>query len=301
MNLSRLHTFIAVVEAGSISLAAKLLGMSQPGVSQHIKHLEDEFGVKLLERTSAGVVLTREGSLAYEQAQVIVEAWRSLEQSIRPTQTEATGQLRIGASSIPSTHFLPEFIYRFRNAYAQVNVAMQVGESRGIIELVQQHGLDIGAVGSARQYEDTLLYQPFAYDQLVLIAQCGHPWTHVQAITPREILSERFVSRQVGSGTRYTMEAGLGRWGFTYGCLRVVAELGSTEAVISAVAAGLGVSLVSRFAATPALTLGRICTVEIDATPLARELYLVTRRDDTNPLTKAFCEIALDTKETAHP
>lgn len=298
MNLNRLHTFIAVVEAGSISRAGKLLGISQPGVSQHIKHLEDEFGVQLLERTATGVVLTREGSLVYEHARTIVKEWQALQRSVRPQHTAAAGQLRIGASSIPSTYFLPEFIYRFRNTYTQVNVTMEVGESRGIIEHVKEQVIDIGAVGSARHDEDTLLYRPFAYDQLVLIAACGHPWTQSEAIGPRDILGERFVARQPGSGTRDTIEAGLGRWGFTYACLRVVAELGSTEAVIGAVEAGIGVSLVSRFAALPALALRRICTVEIDGEPLTRELYLVTRRDDANPLTQAFCEIALQHQST---
>lgn len=196
MNLNRLHTFIAVVEAGSISRAAKLLGLSQPGVSQHIKHLEDQFGVKLLERAAAGVALTQEGSLVYKHAQVIVGAWRNLQQSLRPQQSSAIGQLRIGASSVPSTYLLPEFICHFRNTYTQVNVVMKVGESRSIVELVHKRALDIGAVGSSCHHDDALLYQPFAYDQLVLIAACNHPWSQAKTIAPRELLNERFVSRR---------------------------------------------------------------------------------------------------------
>lgn len=294
MNLNRLRAFVTVAQTGSFSQAAKLLGISQPGVSQQVKGLEADLGTPLLERTSEGVRLTPAGVVVQPRAEGIVREWDLLQAALRARTPTRAGRLRVGASTVPGTYYLPEIISRFRDRHPHVEIHMEIGSSTEIAEGVAAGRFDVGAVGTSRTDNDQLVFRPLVVDFLTLIASCRHPWVASGPIAPSELANAGFVSRQPGSGTRRTIEAGLPAWGITYDTLQVVAELGSTEAIIGAVEAGLGVSLVSRVAVQPAIRLGRICSVEVDAKPLSRHLFLVHRAGGQGAeLVTAFCDMAL--------
>lgn len=289
MNFTRLQTFVAVVDAGSISQAGKLLGMSQPAVSQHIKTLESEFGVQLFRRTPDGVEITSIGAIAYDHVRKILDEYAGLLADIQTTQAHRTGRLRIGACSVPGAYILPEIIFRFRNANPEVEIIMHAGSSESILEWVRNGRIDVGAVDLRAEDDQFLVYTPFYRDPLVLITPTSHPWSGATQVLPSDLTSQPFISRQEDSGTRRTIEAGMQQWQLGYDQLNVVTELDSTEAVIREVEQGRGVSLVSRHAALPALEMGRIRTVAIAAEPAIRQFLLVMRRcTAASPLVNAF-------------
>lgn len=295
MNLNRLRALIAVVEAGGFSSAARVLGMSQPGVSQQIKALEQELNAQLLERGGDGTRLTRSGALVYERAKRIVGEWRQLQEALSTAEGGLGGRLTLGASTIPSTYLLPEIICRFRKAHPGVEIRMEVGSSEAVASWVAQRQVDAGFTGMARPGDAHLQFQPFSADRLLVIAPCGHPLASKRRIQAEELRGVPFVSRRAGSGTRAAFEKALANLNVRYDELQVVAELGSTEAVIGAVEAGLGVAVVSSWAVRPALALRRVCACELEGPPIQRNLWLCVRKDRAEErLIAAFASLALE-------
>lgn len=291
VNFTRLQTFVAVVDAGTISQAGKLLGMSQPAVSQHIKTLESEFGVQLFHRTPDGVQLTREGAIVYDHTRKILDEYAGLLAEIRSAEGGSSGRLRIGACSIPGAYLLPEIIFRFRNANPNAEVIMHAGDSRSILEWVSDGRVDVGAVDLVDK-DDGLVYVPFYREPLLLIGPRHHPRTQGAVVEPEDLLRVPFVSRPASSGTRRAVEEGLRGWGLQYDRLQVVTELGSAEEVVAAVERGMGVSLVSLHVAMPAIELKRICTIPVAAKPIVRDFLLVMRPCATSsPIVSAFCRL----------
>lgn len=291
MHFNRLRALVAVIDHGSFSQAARSLGMSQPAVSQQIKALERALGTTLVERHGEPLRPTPAGHIAYRHARSILALWGELEEQIRELQEGAAGRLVLGASTVPATYILPALIGRFRERYPHVDVAMEVAASDTVRDWVLSGQVDMGAVGS-RKEDDHLVHVPLGDDELLLIAPCNHPWTRRAPVSPRDLVDQPFVARVPASGTRSAAEAALRSWGIDPASLHVAIELGTTEAVVGAVEAGLGVSFVSRLAVQPALALGRVCTVPLDAPPIRRRFYLIYQRSrEGNPLLRRFLQL----------
>src|SRR5690606_28083736 len=151
-------------------------------------------------------------------------------------------------------------------------------------------------VGS-RKEDDRLVHVPLGDDELLLIAPCNHPWTRRAPVSPRELADQPFVARVPESGTRTAAEAALRSWGIDPGSLHVAIELGTTEAVVAAVEAGLGVSFVSRWAVQPALALGRVCTVPVDARRICLRFYLIYHDNlEGKPLLRRFLQLTVSSR-----
>jgi len=291
MHFNRLRALVAVIEHGSFSRAARSLGMSQPAVSQQIKALETALGTTLIERHTEPLRTTPAGEIAYRHARSILALWAQLEAHIRELQQGAAGRLVLGASTVPATYILPALIARFREQYPHVDVAMEVAASATVREWVLSQQVDMGAVGAMKE-DHRLIHVPLGDDELLLIAPCDHPWARGEPVSPRDLLSQPIVARVPESGTRAAAEAALRSWGIDPASLHVAIELGTTEAVVGAVEAGLGVSFVSRRAVQPALSLGRVCTVRLDAPPIRRRFYLIYHRSrEGNPLLRRFVQL----------
>ncbi|MBT2643417.1 LysR family transcriptional regulator [Bacillus sp. ISL-41] len=290
MNLKKLEAFIMVVEKNSFSEAAAALKSSQPSVSLKIKSLEDELGFELLDRGAAGVRPTPAGMLVYTAAKDIAKRWRMLEGELGEFQGTLTGTLTIGASTIPGTYLLPGWVKRFRSLFPKVDVKIEIGDSKKILEKLQNHQIDAAIIGmkvESRLVKSTTV----ATDSLVLVTPEGHPLVQTESADFLQIQQYDFVLREEGSGTRKMMERYLAEKGLSIEDLKVAVSIGSTESVIAAVEAGLGISFISRLAAMPAEKAGRI---KIDDTfePYEREFYLVTLADAENtPMISKFSEI----------
>jgi len=138
-------------------------------------------------------------------------------------------------------------------------------------------GIDIGIIGAAIK-NDNLDLAPFITDELILVAATEHPLAKKKKVTTDDILKSDFILREPGSGTRMVIETVLAPKNVRPSDLRVIMELGSTRAVITAVEAGLGASLVSRLAAQEALRLQRIKEIKADGWRIERSLYLALNK-----------------------
>jgi len=289
MNVNCWLTFITTVEKGTLSSAAEFLHLTQPAVSKQLQSLEDYFGVRLLERRGREVQLTAAGQICYRHAKAMLRHLEQTRRELAELTELAKGRLLLGASTTPGQYILPRVIGAFRKEYPRVETVLEIADSQEIVNRLYEGAIDLGVVGAGvRGRSRGLYFSRLVEDELVLIVPPDHHLVGCSSVTVREIRNEPLIWREIGSGTRRVAEERLGEVGFVIAPEQVVMKLGSTEAVISAVEAGLGISLVTCWAVEKSVKLGRLATVPVRGVDLKRDLYLVRRRQSLDPVAEAF-------------
>jgi len=298
MDLRRLEIFCKIAELQSFSKAAKAVLLSQPTVSEHIQSLEETLGIKLFDRLGRQVVLTKGGQLFYDYARRILSLYQETLQVLDQFQGRLRGNLSLGGSTIPGTYILPELLGRFKEEYPEVQITLRIGDTRQIIQGVLEGEIELGVAG-AKKTDERLDYIEFVKDELILVTVPGHRWAERGSISVEELLEEPFIMREKGSGTREIMEQVLKGVGINSSELNIIAEIGSTEAVIQAVKKGMGVSIVSRRPVEEELGNGRLRPIHIQGVTFLRNFYIVTCRVRTlSPLAQAFKDFLLSCRRS---
>jgi len=278
MNLSWLQTFVLIVEKKSLTKAAQALHLTQPAVSKQLNALEKFYGVPLLNRTSRSVEITEAGKVVYKHCCRILAAVKESLVEVQALANDLHGDMLLGASTIPGEYILPTVLGQFQNYYNKLNVKLEIADSADIARMVADGELEAGVIGvvvNNPALKQELIYQ----DELVIIAPKGHPLTEKKNVDLEDLVAEPFILREKGSGTRQVIEKKLQEKGISLDRLNIKLELGSTEAVVNAVAAGLGISLVSKFAVEKRVQTGEIALLQVDDLSLERGLYFITRYD----------------------
>lgn len=287
MNFRKLEAFVLLIEKKSFSDVAAQLGCTQPAISQLIKSLEADFNLALFDRYSSVIRTTPAGHLVYQKAKSILKQWEELEGEIRVFHKTLTGNLVIGASTIPGTYLVPKYVGEFHRLFPNVNVSVEIGDSKKTIEKVINNQVDIGLVG-INPCSNKIVSTEVASDTLVFVTPNNHPLTNLSSISGNILRNYNFVLREEGSGTRKVMEEYLTIYGVQISDLHSVVHVGSTEALIASVEAGVGISCVSKLAAIPAANSGRIQIAE-KLEPFKRSFYLSTLdKNINNPIIKEF-------------
>ena len=291
MNLKQLEVFIKVADSGSFSKGAEASFITQSTVSQHISALEGEFGLKLLDRTGKGALLTEAGKLLLERARRVVDLAGEIPQAIGRFKGLEEAALNIAGSSIPAEYMIPAALPLLIGRFPGVTITLLQGDSREVLEKVVAEEVEFGVVGG-RFAEESLDFAPFAGDELVLIAPAGHRWSGGAAIGKQELMTEPFVLRESGSGTGKASASALREAGLDPERVRVAAHLGSNEAVKRGVIAGVGVSFVSAISVQRELAHGSLVQVPVREVCINREFYLVSRKGrDLSPAAVAFSAV----------
>ncbi len=288
MDLWRLKVFRAVVEQGSFSRAARQIHLSQPTVSSHIKDVEAHYGCQLLDRFEKKVVPTRAGELLYQYAGRLLAVYEETEAALAATQGVVRGKLVIGGSTIPAGYLLPAVIGHFIKEYPDVYVSLKAGDTQQITGEVLAGNLELGVVG-ARNKDKRLVQTKLMNDELRVILPNGHQWAGRRQIDLQDLAKEPFIIRERGSGTLMAIEEKLSEAGLSSRGMNIVAELGSTQAVIQGVKHQVGISIVSRLAVREAESAGLVKSVAIKGVRLTRQFYLIGRKGRTeSPACSAF-------------
>jgi DNA-binding transcriptional LysR family regulator len=290
MDLRRLEIFAKVAELGSFSRAAEALFLTQPTISEHVRALEDELGVQLLDRLGRGATPTRAGQLLLGYARRMLTLSREAHQALERFQGRMSGELVVGGSTIPGEYVLPALIGQFKAKYPDISISLLIGSSRQVTDWLDEGRVEVGVVG-ARPGGRTLEAKELMPDELVVVVPAGHPWATRRTTTLADLQKEPMVMRERGSGSREAVEHALQEAGVPLATLRIVGEMGSTQAVKQAVRAGVGVALLSRRAVDDECRAGLLACVKVKDLRVARAFYLVTHRDRTrSPLAQAFVE-----------
>ena len=290
MDLRRLEIFAKVAELGSFSRAAEALALTQPTVSEHVRALEDELGVQLLDRLGRGAAPTHAGELLLGYARRLLALSREARQALDQLQGRMSGELVVGGSTIPGEYVLPALIGQFKGKYPDISICLRIGSSAQVSEWVDEGRAEVGVVG-APPAPLTLESRELMADELVVVVPADHPWAGTQQVALADVQQEPLLVRERGSGSRAALERGLADAGTALGKFRVVGELGSTQAIKQAVRAGVGVALISRRAVEDECRANLLSCVRVRDLRFARAFYLVTHRNRArSPLAQAFVE-----------
>lgn len=288
LNLHHLRVFAAVAEHGGFSRAAVALRLSQPAVSKTVQELEREVGLTLFDRAGRAPRLTDAGAVLFARARELFGVERVAEEELRALRGLEGGVLRVGASTTIATYLLPPLIARFHSAHPGVRLALTSANTRAIARQLLERRVDVALVEGPVSH-DRLEVLDWREEELAVIAPPGHPLLARRRVTPGDLVGEPFLVREPGSGTRVVAERALEEQGIRP---QLVVQLGSTEAIKQAVAAGLGLAIVSRAAAADQIALGRIAVIAVRGLALRRTLteLLVKGRRPSAPAA-AFREL----------
>lgn len=274
MNFKQLEAFIWVAELQSFTKASRQLFMSQPAVSFQIKALEEDLQAALFQRGDKKVILTEAGRLLYPEAKQLLRHHNRIKAGLEDLKGLKTGHLVVGASTIPGEYLLPILIGGFKEKYPGIKITLKVAGSGQVGRWVREREIDFGITGAPIDWEGTECV-PWLRDRLVLIVHPSHPWVEKNEVNLEDLKNEVIILRERGSGTRRTLEQKLAEHSISLEKLPHGMELGSTRAVITAVEAKLGISIVSKYAVSEALSLGRVVEVALNGIDLSRYLYQI--------------------------
>ncbi len=273
MDTRQLAAFCEVVDRKSFSQAAERLGVTQPAVSLQVRSLEKRLGTKLLDRSGRRVEPTEAGGRLYRAAQRMLAAEQQLLDELAGADGDVRGELALGASTGPGGTVVPVLLCEFQREHPEVSVALSVSDTNRIIEQVAERELELGVVGAAPRHRG-VTFEPFFRDEVVLAVPPSHPFAGRQ-VSLDDLRGEQLLLMQDGAGVRQVIDEELRRAGVRLRDLDVRLELGLQESVKSAVAAGYGITFISRTGVEAELAGGTLATARVKGLEPAREISLV--------------------------
>jgi len=289
VNLNHLFLFRAVAEAGGFSRAAERIHISQPAISMQVGELEAQLGLTLFHRLGRGVKLTAAGQLLLGYAQRLGALAVEAERAMAEVRGLCRGRLAIGASTTIGVYLLPNLLGEYRRRYPDIDLQLDIANTEDIERRLADGTLDAGLTEGLPPNSDELEAVIFLRDQLVPIARPDHPRLKAdsKALSLRQLCAEPMIVREAGSGTREVIERALAKRGEKL--QRTTMVLGNTEAIKRAVAAGLGVAIVSHLTIQTEVVSGQLAILPLRGFELTRPLHrLCWRNRDRDPATLAF-------------
>jgi len=265
---------LSVARLGSLGRAAAEHGISQPAASARMRHLEGQLRLALVERSPRGSRLTPAGALVAGWAQAVVDAATALDAGVTALRREQESRLRVAASLTVAEYLLPAWLTALRSADAGPAVALTAVNSAEVAEAVLSGRADLGFV-EGPDLPDGLRAVTVSQDELTAVIAPGHPWTRRRSgITAAELANTALVTREAASGTRRFFEQALQDQA-QLTPVPPLAELSSTTAIKSAVAAGVAPAVLSSLAVANELTAGTLRAVPVNGLDLHRTLHAV--------------------------
>lgn len=269
-----LKVFITVADKKNFSKAAKALNLTQPAISFQIQTLEQYYQTKLFDRINRHVKLTETGELLLEYALSMSDLQFELERKMQQLTGHVKGRLMIGASRTIGEYILPYVICKYKEAYPDVDVTLEIYNTKHVEENVLSKHLDIGLVESEIKHKE-LFYQNILSDELVLVLPKSHRLADAEELSIEDVKSEPFIIREAGSGSRLVFEQALIDAEIDIEELNVIMEIGSITSIKLAIINGLGISIMSRWAARDLETAGLASIVRLKNLNLERSFSII--------------------------
>ncbi len=278
MTLQRLRLLVALADHGGVTAAARAVGISQPAFSEQLRAIERHYGFPLVMRSRRRLVLTRPARVVVDYARRIDRLAEESEQAVRQLLALESGRLAVAASPTPGAYLVPRLLAEFHTRHPGVELQLMVGGARAVEGWVLRGDADLGVIGEVPE-PLALVSKPVRRDELVAVMAPSHPLASVPKLDGTALASQPLIVRERGSGTRYALERALATAGLP---LQVLFELEGTDAILQAVAAGLGAAVVSELAVAQAALGLRLRQRRVAGLDLSRYLAVVTH-PDTEP------------------
>jgi len=289
VTLYQLRVFLTVTRHKNYTHAAEELYLSQPSVSAQVHELERLIGTPLFEQVGKRLVLTQAGQVLADHALNVLNAVEQAADSLERLKRVESGHLQVLASTTVGNYLLPKVLGAFHARYPLVELVLSLKNSEEVCEEIRLGHAEIGLIESTvENVGEELILKTYQQDELVLIVPAWHPWAGAGNISVRALAQAVLLWRERGSGTRRIIEVALREAGIQP---HVTMQFGSTEAIKQAVAANVGIALVSHIAVGAEVAAGWLSIVRFEDLTLRRTFSLVQRRNGhLSSLAEAFLQ-----------
>ena len=293
MNLLSIELFCLVAEHGSVSEAARQAYVSQPAVTRHIQALEAVYGAPLFDRHDQGLKLNTYGHFLYPYLKAIIADHRRALEAFQSFLKSSPEPVKIGATRTIGEYWLPYFLAEAKARFSWFSYAVHIDNTEKIVEALYGHGLDLAFVEGTLDQDDRLLVDIYAVDELLLAARPDHPLTQKTHVHIKDLEGETLIVREEGSGTRKIVQSHLEEKNI-WPLLQTL-SFDSTQAIKSAVEAGLGISFLSATIVARDTIHNMLKAIPLQDLSIQRPLYLVRpARRLVMPHVKELIDFILD-------
>lgn len=297
MEFKQLEAFVAVVDYGSFSEAARRLYLTQPTISAHIRSLEDELHMKLIIRTTKKTTITAKGYQLYDSAVRMLDIRNNLLENFTGAHKHV---IDLAASTIPSSYLLPELLAAFGKTHPDVYFHSFQSDSSEAISKVLDGTVDLALVGQNTR-DESCVFLPFCYDELVLATPVTDHYLALYSQLPDEPVSFRdfaedpIIIREKGSGTKKEMDLFLEKIGVIPSSLNVVARMNDLESIKKSIVNGLGISILSSRSVVDLQKTKQILVFPLEEPAHRRSFYIVYSKNRIlKPHVKQFIQFVRD-------
>jgi DNA-binding transcriptional LysR family regulator len=259
INLNQLRVFYEAARAGSFTIAAGKLFITQPAVTAQIKIFEGQCNLKLFKKKGRKLYLTDEGTALYEYAKKIFEYEREIEDVIEEMRKLRRGILRLGTSKAYARYFMPVLISTFREAYPHIKVYLDEGSSLDIIHSLANLKNEVAVIAKVED-DPIVTFLPFKRDELVLIVGPTHNLAKRKSVSVEELAGHPMIMKEMGSGTRKRVNELFSARGLAP---NVLMETSNTEFIKQLVQRGEGISFLVEEAVAADISEKRLATVSV--------------------------------------
>jgi len=277
---TRLRLLVEIDRHGSVSAAAKAIGIGQPTASEHLRVLEGAAGQRLVERNGRGSRLTEAGRVVATHAAQALATLAGAEEELHALAGLEAGTIHIGASTTPGVYLLPDTLGCFRRDHPNVVVEVEIASTGEIVERLLAGRVQLALVGETEP-DERIRLEPFLSDEIVGVAKPGSLPLRKGKLAPGAIAEQTLLVREGSSSTRRVADRALAAAGARPG---QVWELDSSEAIKRAAREGLGVAFLSRYAVAEEVERGELESFRLAGRPpIGRNLYVArpSRRPPT--------------------
>lgn len=295
MEFKQLEAFVAVVDYGSFSEAARRLYLTQPTISAHIRSLEDELHMKLIIRTTKKITITAKGYQLYDGAVRMLEIRNNLLENFTGVHKH---MIDLAASTIPSSYLLPELLVAFGKTHPNVYFHSLQSDSSDSISRVLDGSVDLALVGQNTR-DESCVFVPFCHDELVIATPVNEHYLILKdQETPalfHDFIEDPIIIREKGSGTKKEMDLFLERIGVTTSSLNVIARMNDLESIKKSIVNGLGISILSARSVADLQRTKQILVFPLGESSHKRSFYIVYSKNRIlKPHVKQFIQFVRD-------
>ena len=273
MEFKQLEAFVAVVDYGSFSEAARKLYLTQPTISTHIRSLEEELHTRLIIRTTKKITITPKGYQLYDSAVRMLDIRDNLFENFTGSKIQI---IDLAASTIPSSYLLPELMAGFGRMYPDVYFHSWQTDSAGAISRVLDGSVDLALTGQ-NTGDDSCVFSPFCQDDMVIATPVNDHYLQLKErpVTFYDFLKDPIILRERGSGTKKELDIFLENTGIEPSILNVVARMNDLESIKKSIVNGLGISILSARSAVDLKKTKQILLFPLEGTAHKRSFYIV--------------------------
>lgn len=273
MTLRHLKIFLAICDTGSTTAASEQLHIAQPTVSIALRELEAHYGVPMFERYAKRLMVTQAGRELYQYARHLIALYDETEDAMKSMCS--AGTLRVGSSITIGTCFLPAYVRQFQALCPQTKILAVVENTDTIEHLILENKIDIGLV-EGQIHSPFIVVRPYCQDCLVMVCSPRHPFAQHQSVRPEELAAETLLLRERGSAVRETFETLMAARGLK---VQPTWQSVSTQALVQAVRADLGISVLPWHLVREEVEKGLLSAVPVQEVDFTRYFSLIYHKN----------------------